>query len=551
MAVVDLLKARRARNDAAPASAERSNDAITGGALLGLVGTAPTGSVASDMDGDSTPGTQSISEVGDFLRERQRELLFGPAILGVSGSVATAFVMVSVLWPVTSHPLLLRWVALFLLTVVIRSIVIWRHSRARTDKISADGWLNQFDGTLFINGTVWGLGAILLPPTEVAMYSALMGFGIVALVAGTVATFSAHVRSVFAFSVPAILPYSVYLLLVGDMAMVVLGGALLTFLGFVTSIALNAHKGFLRNFATERENMRLAAQVAAQKHVTETLNVILETRVRQRTIHLENEITARKNTENRLTLYQDIVDTSLDLNSVIDRNYAYLAVNDEYVRTFGGSKGAFIGKVVADFAGLDVFENQLKPLIDRALNGESIASEYWIENSVLGRRYVETRYEPFREGECIVGVISNVRDATQRKQAEETMKNSVARYELAEQVEQLGYWEWDDEENRLKACSEQYARIFDMTVDEALAVSSTCEGDLTLVHPDDREWYTREHNLAAQNQSDLDVELRIITSTGAVRRVHEVSKGGADEFGKANRTFGTLQDITARKWAER
>ena len=337
MTVIDLLKVRLDRDDAEPLSAGGTGDSNAASAPAALSRTEPAGRDAPITEVGSANPQQVVTQANDRLKERQCDLLFGHARLGGWGSVATALVVVSLLWSVTSHALLLRWIALFLLT-------------------------------------------------------------------GAVVAFSAHVRSIFAFSIPAILPYAAYLLLVGNIPMVVLGGALLTFLGFVTSIALNEQNDFLRHFATEQENTRLATQLAAQKHVTQTLNAVLETRVRQRRAELKHEIIerqkeieARKNTENRLRLSEEIVDTSLDLNSVVDKNYRYLTVNTGYVQAFGETKESFIGKCVADLAGMDVFENQLKPLIDRALQGESLVSEYWLEYPNHGKRYMEARYEPYRD----------------------------------------------------------------------------------------------------------------------------------------------------------
>ncbi len=684
MTVIDLLKARLDRDDAEPLSAGGTGDS---NAPADLSLNESTGSDRPTTDAASADPTQVVTEANDRLKERQCKLLFGRhARLGVWGSVATALVVVSLLWPVTSHTLLLRWVALVVLTVAVRLILLWRHRTKPDDAVSASGWINRFDGTLFISGTVWGLGGILLPPAGMPIYSALVGFGIVALVAGAVVAFSTHVRSVFAFSTPALLPYAVYVLLVGNAPMVVLGGALLIFLGFVTSIALNAQQDFLRNFATEEDNMNLAAKLVAAQHVTKTLNKILETRVRQRTAALEDEIVARKReidarrkTENRLRLSEEIVDTSLDLNSVVDRNYRYLTVNTGYVQAFGGTKESFIGKCIADLAGIEVFEKKLKPLIDRAVQGESVVSEYWLDYPKLGERYMEAHYEPYRDAEGIAGVIINVRnithrkhaedalrdsesdykalfdnaplgiarfdlqgqlmranpafhhifgyrlgendlvgktvkqlthpddaplastylerllaepsgvfetekryvrkdgsviwgqivvslvrdasgdplytvgqvqDITARKQTEDTLNRGIARYELAEQVGQLGYWEWDEKVNRLISCSEQYARIFDMTVEEVLAASSTWQGVRNLIHPDDRERYARVNNAAVKKLYGIDIEYRIITSTGAVRHVHEVGHIEFHEGRKALRSFGTLQDITARTRAE-
>ncbi len=664
MAVINIAKARNRH----------------GGPQSSSVAAADSTATIAAAAAESTPHEHRVTDDDSLMEQRQLSLLYEQASIAVWGSIATAIMIVMVLWPVTPYQLLLRWSVLFVMATAIRALLMHRYFKQQDKTGAAEEWFSRFDGTLFLSGTVWGLAGILLPPSDSAIYNALVSFCIVALVAGAVVTFSAHLRSVFAFSLPAIVPYSVYLLLQGNLPMVVLGFAFLIYLGFITSIAFRMRQGFIRDFAAQRENMHLIKQLAEQKDAVTTLNAELETRVSGRTAHLEKEIAIRRATESELRLYEEILDTSVDLSSVVDKDYIYLAVNHAYVQAFGKPKESFIGKAIADITGANTFENQLKPLIDRALLGESVVSEYWIDYSILGQRYVEARYEPFNDVEgSIAGVTINAHNITERKRAEdelresaeayraifddaplgiglvdlrggliranpafyeifgydwdeddltgttisdfthpddrqvtgvymgevragqsdmvqtekrylrkdgsvmwgqinvslvrdangeavhtvgqvqdisarkkveEELNKSAVRYRLSEEVGQLGYWEWDERADKLISCSEQYARIFGMTVDEVMTRFSNYEESLSVIHPDDREQYDRANRAALTEQSDVDIEYRVITSTAAVRHVLEVRRGDYDEDGQAIRTLGTLQDITARKNVE-
>ncbi len=120
-------------------------------------------------------------------------------------------------------------------------------------------------------------------------------------------------------------------------------------------------------------------------------------------------------------------------------------------------------------------------------------------------------------------------------------------YAQAQQLARLGHYEWDEHVRRLVACSEAYAAIYEMTVDQMLSAAATFEDDLQLVHPGDREAYARTVLQATESGGVLSAEYRIITRSGAVRHVRELMENEPTERGTY---FGTLMDITEQKRAE-
>jgi len=142
------------------------------------------------------------------------------------------------------------------------------------------------------------------------------------------------------------------------------------------------------------------------------------------------------------------------------------------------------------------------------------------------------------------------RDITDRKFAEEELGKSHALYAQAEEMGKLGYWEWDSINSKLVSCSEQYAKLFEMTVDEALVFFSSLENDMESVHPDDLERY-KQHMLDNEEQrTGVNIEYRIITKTGKVVYVRELGEPVLDDHGTLIRTIGTLQDISEHKQIE-
>lgn len=115
----------------------------------------------------------------------------------------------------------------------------------------------------------------------------------------------------------------------------------------------------------------------------------------------------------------------------------------------------------------------------------------------------------------------------------------------------LGHWEWDVITDRIIACSEQYAHIFEMTIDQVFSILKPFEEQVDeFIHEDDRKRYKQVTELAYEHKESWDVEFRIITLTGKVVYVYEIGEPVFDEHDTLVRTFGTFQDITERKQVE-
>jgi PAS domain S-box-containing protein len=144
-------------------------------------------------------------------------------------------------------------------------------------------------------------------------------------------------------------------------------------------------------------------------------------------------------------------------------------------------------------------------------------------------------------------VLASVRDITERKLAEEVIRMRTRQLEEAQEIGHIGNWEWDAASNSSTWSREMYS-LFDH---EPGTFEFTLENFLSAPHPDDRAKVQEIVKESLENIEPTDFEFRIITSTGAIRWIHEKSKISADDNGKPDRVYGTCQDITANKRAEK
>jgi len=128
---------------------------------------------------------------GDIASERalRRELaarFLGEHPSSIGGNAVVIGALVTLLWPITSHPLLISWIGAAALTIVVRGVVAW----IGTGSSTSEAVLPLLRTLSIGSGVCWGIGAAIVLPTLPAEYSGLLLLimsGVVAAAAGTFA----------------------------------------------------------------------------------------------------------------------------------------------------------------------------------------------------------------------------------------------------------------------------------------------------------------------------------------------------------------------------
>jgi len=177
--------------------------------------------------------------------------------------------------------------------------------------------------------------------------------------------------------------------------------------------------------------------------------------------------------------------------------------------------------------------------------GEAAEFEEIVPLAGVDRHFLAAKFPLRNAAGDIVGVGGVAVDVTDRKQAQQALRESERRLLLATQTGKVGVWAWDIEGNRV-SWSESLQGILGVTPAD---LGAAIESFDSLVHADDRELVHQALASAVESDGPLELEFRAVRPGGDV--IWLFSTGSViRESGRAVRMLGATLDITDRKRGE-
>jgi PAS domain S-box-containing protein len=154
------------------------------------------------------------------------------------------------------------------------------------------------------------------------------------------------------------------------------------------------------------------------------------------------DITELRHTQEELSaseqLTRNIFESAPDAMGVIGRDYRYQRLNPVYERNWKMPAEKIVGLHVSDLHGSEVFEQILKPKMDRCFAGEQVSFAEWFVNT-SGRFYFSVIYAPLRLGsERVEAALAITRDLTDHMLASEALRQAEAALARVNRVTTLG-----------------------------------------------------------------------------------------------------------------
>ncbi len=139
-----------------------------------------------------------------------------------------------------------------------------------------------------------------------------------------------------------------------------------------------------------------------------------------------------------------------------------------------------------------------------------------------------------------------IQDITERKQAEELLRQATDRLTLAVRAGGVGIWDYDVVNNKL-VWDEQMFRLYGITPNQ---FGGAYEAWLAGVHPEDRLTSDKELQCALRGEKDFDTEFRVVWPDETIHNIRASALVQRDTSGHPLHVIGTNWDITAHKLAE-
>ena len=264
-------------------------------------------------------------------------------------------------------------------------------------------------------------------------------------------------------------------------------------------------------------------------------------------VAVTRNITARKQAEGRLQEFERVVENLEDMIVVVNREYRYVLANRALLSYRGLTKEQIVGRFVGEVLNPGSFETVVKEKLDECFQGKVVNYERRDKYPEMGERDIAITYLPVEGPAGIDRVACIARDITERKRAEEALRESERRQRLALQVGKIGAFELELGSSR-GTWTTEFGEIW--------GIPSGFTGDFgsffswELVHPEDRARIQEAFAQLAKSGEPGESEFRLIRPDGAMLWVRSRGLVIPDTAARSLRVVGVMMDITERKRAE-
>jgi PAS domain S-box-containing protein len=324
----------------------------------------------------------------------------------------------------------------------------------------------------------------------------------------------------------------------------------------------------LRRRAEERlkerqESKRPGREVPGATEGAERL--IQELQIHQIELEMQNEELrkSRVEVEALLDQYTDLYDFAPAGYFTLDREGMIRRVNLTGATLLGTERARLINRLFSQYvteADRPVFNEFLQKVFTKhdALSGKAFCEvalsvkqnrpndleSFGIRHAGEATRvYVHIEGKVTEDGQECRAVMG---DITERKQADEALKQKNKRLDLAQSVAKAGIWDWDIVTGHIEWSSQ----MFDLFGLDPQSTTASFEAWRSVLHPEDVEIAGQRIDEALKEGTHLNSDYRAILPDGRIRWINAVGDGEYDDQDRPIRMIGICIDITERKLLE-
>ncbi|WP_207514064.1 sensor histidine kinase [Longitalea luteola] len=260
------------------------------------------------------------------------------------------------------------------------------------------------------------------------------------------------------------------------------------------------------------------------------------------------DISAKKKVEEELQKLSHIASETLSPILITDVERRIQWVNAAFTRVTEYTLEEAVGKRPEDFLyGEETNVDTIKELLENRTAARIFDTEILVYTKSGRKVWITLQAQPqFDKNGKLNGYFAIGIDSTERKISKEQVKYNQRLLEQAERIASLGSWESDLKTGTMFWSDELY-RIFGYEYDPELPAKKM---DMSIVHPDDREFVGARIKDTVDGKGDFDIEHRIVRPDGEVRIIHSQGQLVKNHLGEPEKLIGVVHDITNQKHAE-
>jgi len=264
---------------------------------------------------------------------------------------------------------------------------------------------------------------------------------------------------------------------------------------------------------------------------------------------LTEDVTEQRQNQESVQAYERIVSSTSDGIALISNDGIYRIVNEAYLQRRNLSREQIIGKHLTEYLESTVFEREVKPYFERALNGERAKYSNWFSFETLGKRYLQVVYSPYRDDDGdIWGVIVTTRDVTDLKTAQEKIEEQHQFLQTIYSESELNIFVLDRDKKgdfRYSFLSDVFKSTTDLEPSSILGLTPL-ETVPTFVSEDNALSMMARYQLCIQRKHSISYEEELLIN-GRLTWWYTTLSPILDHLGETIRIIGHTFDITERK----
>jgi PAS domain S-box-containing protein len=226
------------------------------------------------------------------------------------------------------------------------------------------------------------------------------------------------------------------------------------------------------------------------------------------------------------------------------RDLRYLWANQRYADWLRRPLDEIVDHPILDVLGESAFES-LRHHFERVLNGEIVSYEEEVNFRSIGQRWISATYTPTLDASGVAtGWVAVVLDVTERKRAENAVRESEQRFRLAADTAPVLMWMSETD----KLCNYFNKPWLDFTgrsMQQELG-NGWAEG----VHPNDLQRCLQTYNQSFDRRENFRMEYRLRRHDGEYRWVLDIGVPRFNQDGSFAGYIGVGVDVTERRIAE-